>query len=41
MVFPAQRVTGGLVLLAELDREQVDTLFEPERYVGRPDERPA
>lgn len=40
MVFPAQRVTGGLVLLAELDREQVDTLFEPERYVGRPDERP-
>lgn len=40
MVFPAHRVTGGLVLLAELDREQVDALYEPERYDERPDERP-
>jgi DNA-binding IclR family transcriptional regulator len=40
MVFPAHRVTGGLVLLAELGREQVDALYEPERYDERPDERP-
>jgi len=40
MVLPAHRVIGGLVLLAELSREQVDTLYEPERYAERPDERP-
>jgi DNA-binding IclR family transcriptional regulator len=40
MVFPAHRATGGLVLLAELSREQVETLFSEERYVDRPGERP-
>jgi DNA-binding IclR family transcriptional regulator len=40
MVFPAHRVTGGLVLLAELRREQVDTIYAAERYADRPDERP-
>ena len=40
MVFPAHRVTGGLVLLAELSPEQVDAVYAPERYDERPDERP-
>jgi DNA-binding IclR family transcriptional regulator len=40
MVFPAHRLTGGLVLLAELAPEQVDTIYAPERYVDRPGERP-
>lgn len=40
MAFPAHRVTGGLVLLAELRREQVDALYAPERYADRPDDRP-
>lgn len=40
MVFPAERVTGGLVLLAELRREQVDALFSSQRYADRPDQRP-
>ena len=40
MAFPAHRVTGGLVLLAELRREQVDALYSPERFAERPDDRP-
>jgi DNA-binding IclR family transcriptional regulator len=40
MVFPAHRLTGGLVLLAELSAEQLETLYRPERYAERPDERP-
>jgi DNA-binding IclR family transcriptional regulator len=40
MVFPAHRVTGGLVLLAELSRERVEDLYRPESYIGRPEERP-
>lgn len=40
MVFPAHRLTGGLVLLAELSREQVESTYAPERYLDRPDERP-
>jgi DNA-binding IclR family transcriptional regulator len=40
MVFPAHRLTGGLVLLAELRREQVDALYAPHRYTDRPEERP-
>ena len=40
MVFPAHRLTGGMVLLAELDHDQVESIYAPERYVDRPDERP-
>lgn len=40
MVFPAHRVTGGLVLLAELSPEQVEELYAEERYADRPGERP-
>lgn len=40
MVFPAHRLTGGLVLLAELSSEQVESIYVPERYVDRPGERP-
>jgi len=40
MAFLAHRVTGGLVLLAELRQEQVDALYAPERYVDRVDQRP-
>ncbi len=40
MVFPAHRVTGGLVQLAELRREQVDAIYAPERYADRADQRP-
>jgi len=40
MVFPAHRVSGGLVLLAELTDEQIETLYAPERFVERPDDRP-
>jgi DNA-binding IclR family transcriptional regulator len=40
MAFPAHRVTGGLVLLAELDREQIESLYAVERYGDRPDQRP-
>lgn len=40
MVFPAHRVTGGLVLLAELTDEQVEAVYAPDRYAGRPAERP-
>jgi len=40
MVFPAHRVTAGLILLAELRREQVEAIYAPDRYVDRADERP-
>ena len=40
MVFPAHRLTGGLVLLAELTEEQLETLYQPERYAERQAERP-
>ena len=40
MVFPAHRLTGGLVMLADLGREQVEAVYAPERYVDRPGERP-
>lgn len=40
MVFPAQRLTGGLVLLADLSREQVESLYAAERYADRLDDRP-
>jgi len=40
MVFPAHRLTGGLVLLAELSPEQVESIYAPERYVDRAAERP-
>jgi DNA-binding IclR family transcriptional regulator len=40
MVFPAHRVTGGLVLLAELSDEELDALYAQERYTERPSERP-
>jgi DNA-binding IclR family transcriptional regulator len=38
MVFPAHRVTGGLIALAALSDEQVGSLYGPDRYAGdRPD----
>lgn len=40
MAFPAHRVTGGLVLLAELSREQVETTYPASRYTNRPEQRP-
>jgi DNA-binding IclR family transcriptional regulator len=40
MVFPAHRVTGGLVLLAELADAQLEALYAEDRYADRPTERP-
>lgn len=40
MVFPAHRVTGGLVLLAELSADELEALYAPEHYADRPEERP-
>lgn len=40
MVFPAHRVTGGLVLLANLSAEQLETVYAKEPYAERPDNRP-
>lgn len=40
MVFPAHRVTGGLVLLAELSRDELEAVYAPERYTDRLQERP-
>ena len=40
MVFPAHRVTGGLLLLAELDDDELEAAYAPEKYADRPDERP-
>lgn len=40
MVFPAQRTSGGLVLLAEIPAAEVAALFAPERFVERPEPPP-
>jgi DNA-binding IclR family transcriptional regulator len=40
MAFPAHLVTGGLVLLAQLNSEQVESLYSLERFSDRPDQRP-
>ncbi|MDT0403448.1 MULTISPECIES: IclR family transcriptional regulator [Streptomyces] len=40
MVFPAHRVTAGLLLLADLSDEELDEVYAPERYRDRPGERP-
>lgn len=40
MAFPAHRATGGLVLLAALDRAEVEALYPAEDYAERPEERP-
>lgn len=40
MVFPAHRVTGGLVLLAELGAEELAELYAPERFADRLGDRP-
>jgi DNA-binding IclR family transcriptional regulator len=40
MVFPAHRVSAGLVMLSELSDDQLDALYSPDRYAERPDERP-
>ena len=40
MVFPAHRVTGGLVLRAELDPSELEALYAPQRFADRPDDRP-
>ena len=40
MVFPVHRVSGGLVLLADLSDEEVEALYAPERFTDRPDDRP-
>ena len=40
MVFPAHRTTPGLLLLAELDESELDSVYAEERYRDRPTERP-
>lgn len=40
MVFPAHEVTGGLIALAALSDEQIESLYAEERYADRPAERP-
>ena len=40
MVFPAHRVTGGLLMLAELDDEELESVYAEARYVDRAGERP-
>jgi DNA-binding IclR family transcriptional regulator len=40
MVFPAHRTSGGMLLLAELDDQELDELYAKERYAERPGERP-
>ncbi|MBO2463232.1 IclR family transcriptional regulator [Actinomadura violacea] len=40
MVFPAHRTTAGLLLLAELPPEQLESLYAAERYDERPGDRP-
>jgi DNA-binding IclR family transcriptional regulator len=40
MAFPAHLVTGGLVLLAQLSNDQVESLYSQERYTDRLDQRP-
>jgi len=40
MVFPAHEVTGGLIGLAALSDEQIESLYAGDRYDDRPEERP-
>ena len=40
MVFPAHRVTGGLLMLAELDADELESVYAEARYVDRAGERP-
>jgi DNA-binding IclR family transcriptional regulator len=40
MVFPAHRITAGLLLLAELDTEELENVYAREKYGDRPGERP-
>ena len=40
MVFPAHKVTGGLIGLAALSDEQVGSLYAPERHQAHPEARP-
>jgi DNA-binding IclR family transcriptional regulator len=40
MVFPAHRTTAGLLLLAEMSSNDLDSVFAEERYVDRPHDRP-
>jgi DNA-binding IclR family transcriptional regulator len=40
MVFPAHRVTGGLLMLAELDEADLESVYAEARYVDRAGERP-
>jgi DNA-binding IclR family transcriptional regulator len=40
MVFPAHRVTGGLLMLADLTDDQLEEVYAEARYVDRAGERP-
>lgn len=40
MVFPAHKVTGGLVLLAELSEDQLAAIYDEARYAEQPEDRP-
>jgi DNA-binding IclR family transcriptional regulator len=40
MVFPARRMTAGLLLLAELSDAELAEVYAEERYAARPAERP-
>ncbi|MEV5647297.1 IclR family transcriptional regulator [Nocardia sp. NPDC052254] len=40
MVFPAQRTSGGLVLLAEVPAAELAALYAPERFTERPEPPP-
>ncbi|MFC5214121.1 IclR family transcriptional regulator [Streptomyces coerulescens] len=40
MVFPAHRTTAGLLLLADLPDEELDQVYDAERYRERPADRP-
>ena len=40
MVFPAHHTTAGLLLLAEMAPNDLDSVYAEDRYVDRPDDRP-
>lgn len=40
MVFPAHKVTGGLVLLAELAQDELAAVYDEARYAEHPEDRP-
>lgn len=40
MVFPAHRTTAGLLLLAHLSEDELESLYADERYLERPEDRP-